>query len=169
MNNEKVFLSAIRTPSASAGVIGKGNRPAQPRAAQFISDREGNLPVWVRAPKFGHEFYSGFHDRSFTNGRQRDSFAPFPFANQATSGASDFSISRASWRLLNDARPVCYRRDKSADAIKYFIRKNTINTGRHVMQYRYAKVTTSGLKLLKVLYLLTINEVVPVAGLGQKK
>ena len=32
---------------------------AQSRAAQFISDREGNLPVWVRAPKFGHEFYSG--------------------------------------------------------------------------------------------------------------
>ena len=32
---------------------------AQSRAAQFISDREGNLPVWVRAPKHGHEFYSG--------------------------------------------------------------------------------------------------------------
>jgi hypothetical protein len=33
------------------------------------------------------------------------------------------------------------------------------------MQYRYAKVTMSGLKLLKVPYLLTFNEVVPVAGL----
>ena len=32
---------------------------APSRAAQFISDREGNLPVWVRAPKRGHEFYSG--------------------------------------------------------------------------------------------------------------
>jgi hypothetical protein len=32
---------------------------AQSRAAQFISDREGNLPVWVRAPKLGREFYSG--------------------------------------------------------------------------------------------------------------
>jgi hypothetical protein len=40
-------------------VIGNDNRPAQSRAAQFISDREGNLPVWVRAPKIGHEFYSG--------------------------------------------------------------------------------------------------------------
>jgi hypothetical protein len=46
---------------------------------------------------------------------------------------------------------------------------NTINTGRHVMRYRYAKAVTSGLKLLKVPYLLTFNEVVPVAGLGQKK
>jgi hypothetical protein len=35
------------------------------------------------------------------------------------------------------------------------------------MQYRYAKVTTSGMKLLKVPYLLTFNEVVPVAGLDQ--
>src|SRR5450631_1794695 len=33
--------------------------PEQSHAAHFISDREGNLPVWVRAPKFGHEFYSG--------------------------------------------------------------------------------------------------------------
>jgi hypothetical protein len=33
--------------------------PAQSRAAEIASDREGNLPVWVRAPKHGHEFYSG--------------------------------------------------------------------------------------------------------------
>jgi hypothetical protein len=59
MNSEKDFRSAIRTPPASADMIGNGNRPAQSRAAQFISDQEGNLPVWVRAPKRGHEFYSG--------------------------------------------------------------------------------------------------------------
>jgi hypothetical protein len=40
-------------------VTKNGNRSAQSRAAQFISDREGNLPVWVRAPMHGHEFYSG--------------------------------------------------------------------------------------------------------------
>ena len=28
-------------------------------AAQFVAERDGNLPVWVRAPKKGHEFYSG--------------------------------------------------------------------------------------------------------------
>jgi hypothetical protein len=31
----------------------------QARAAQFIYERDGDLPVWVRAPKRGHEFYSG--------------------------------------------------------------------------------------------------------------
>ena len=59
MNSEKDFQSAIRTPPAGAGVTENGNRSAQSRAAQFVSDREGNLPVWVRAPKHGHEFYSG--------------------------------------------------------------------------------------------------------------
>ena len=24
-----------------------------------MGDRDGNLPVWVRAPKHGHEFFSG--------------------------------------------------------------------------------------------------------------
>jgi hypothetical protein len=30
-----------------------------PRAAQLATERDGNLPVWVRAPKHGHEFFSG--------------------------------------------------------------------------------------------------------------
>jgi len=30
-----------------------------PRAAQLASERDGKLPLWIRAPKFGHEFYSG--------------------------------------------------------------------------------------------------------------
>ena len=59
MNREKDFQSAILTPSAGAGVTENGNRPAQSRAAQLASERDGNLPVWVRAPKRGHEFYSG--------------------------------------------------------------------------------------------------------------
>jgi hypothetical protein len=32
---------------------------APSRASELASDRDGNLPVWVRAPKSGHEFYSG--------------------------------------------------------------------------------------------------------------
>jgi len=59
MNSKIDYQSAIRTPSASGGVIGNCNRRAQTRAVEIASDREGNLPVWVRAPKHGHEFYSG--------------------------------------------------------------------------------------------------------------
>lgn len=58
MNGERKDFLGI-TPTASAGVTENGYCPAQPRAAPFISDREGNLPAWVRAPKFGHEFHHG--------------------------------------------------------------------------------------------------------------
>jgi hypothetical protein len=34
-------------------------KTATSRAKQFVSERDGNLPVWVRAPKCGHEFYTG--------------------------------------------------------------------------------------------------------------
>ena len=36
-----------------------GNHRAQSRAAQLAAERDGHLPVWVRAPKYGHEFFSG--------------------------------------------------------------------------------------------------------------
>src|SRR5271157_3184330 len=59
MNSENEFQSATRTPPARAGGIRNGNGLSQSRAAEIASDWEGNLPVWVRAPKRGHEFYSG--------------------------------------------------------------------------------------------------------------
>jgi hypothetical protein len=60
MNGErKDFSSVSRMPPARADVRDNGNQSTQTRAAQFVSEREGILPVWVRAPKRGHEFYSG--------------------------------------------------------------------------------------------------------------
>ncbi|MGA3144203.1 MAG: hypothetical protein ABSF10_14445 [Verrucomicrobiota bacterium] len=44
---------------ANADTLDSGSRSAPHRAAQFMADRDGGLPVWVRAPKRGHEFYSG--------------------------------------------------------------------------------------------------------------
>jgi len=32
----------------------------QVRVSQLLSDRQGTLPVWIRSPKSGPEFYSGF-------------------------------------------------------------------------------------------------------------
>jgi hypothetical protein len=32
---------------------------AQIRAAQLITERNGDLPIWIRAPTRGREFYSG--------------------------------------------------------------------------------------------------------------
>ena len=36
------------------------NSGARSRAAELMNDRQGSLPVWIRAPKGGPEFYSGF-------------------------------------------------------------------------------------------------------------
>jgi hypothetical protein len=44
---------------ANGDTLDSGSRSVPHRAAQFMADREGDLPVWVRAPKRGHEFYSG--------------------------------------------------------------------------------------------------------------
>ena len=42
-----------------------GGRPTcktrlAPKARELLQDRDGNLPCWVRSPKIGTEFYSGF-------------------------------------------------------------------------------------------------------------
>ena len=46
-------------PPTNACVRDTGNQSTPTRVAQFVCERDGNLPVWVRAPKRGHEFYSG--------------------------------------------------------------------------------------------------------------
>jgi len=53
------YPKAVRKPPASLGVFENGKRSVPTHAAQPASDRDGILPVWVRAPKRGHEFYSG--------------------------------------------------------------------------------------------------------------
>jgi len=41
------------------GALENGSSSLAPSSAQIMADRDGSLPVWVRAPKRGHEFYSG--------------------------------------------------------------------------------------------------------------
>ncbi|MGH7979887.1 MAG: hypothetical protein ACREE6_10980 [Limisphaerales bacterium] len=52
MNVSPATPSGLKMPES-------GGHPAPSRAAQFIAERDGDLPIWVRAPKCGHEFYSG--------------------------------------------------------------------------------------------------------------
>lgn len=41
-------------------VDGKRRRSVAPKAAELLQDRNGQLPVWIRCPVQGHEFYTGF-------------------------------------------------------------------------------------------------------------
>ena len=60
MNSErKDFLDITRMQAANPDGRESGNRSVQDRLAQLACARDGNLPVWVRAPKHGNEFYSG--------------------------------------------------------------------------------------------------------------
>ena len=52
-------MNAARTSPVSLNAPENGNRTVSPRAAESMADRVGVLPVWVRAPKLGHEFFSG--------------------------------------------------------------------------------------------------------------
>ena len=45
--------------STDLGTKRNGKRSLSPSVEQIMTDRQRDLPVWVRAPKRGHEFYSG--------------------------------------------------------------------------------------------------------------
>jgi len=52
-------MKTSQTPPASNGEIKNRSNSLQPRSAELMAERDRDLPVWVRAPKRGHEFYSG--------------------------------------------------------------------------------------------------------------
>jgi hypothetical protein len=45
--------------STDLGAKRSGRRSLSPSVKEITTDRQRDLPVWVRAPKRGHEFYSG--------------------------------------------------------------------------------------------------------------
>jgi hypothetical protein len=52
-------VNVSQATSSGLRVSEQDSHSALSRAAQFFAERDGDLPVWVRAPKCGHEFYSG--------------------------------------------------------------------------------------------------------------
>jgi hypothetical protein len=60
-NNSKSENACMATSSlAVKSVSHKGSaRRLSPRVEELLDDRDGSLPVWVRAPKSGVEHYSG--------------------------------------------------------------------------------------------------------------
>ena len=46
----------------SVDTIAANGQPKQrltPTTIALLAERKGNLPIWIRAPKFGPEFYTG--------------------------------------------------------------------------------------------------------------
>jgi hypothetical protein len=44
----------------TGGNAAQTSRPLSPKAGELLQERARGLPVWIRAPKTGEEFYSGF-------------------------------------------------------------------------------------------------------------
>ncbi len=44
----------------NGGTSARQTRPLSPKAAELLNDRNGNLPCWVRSPKIGAEYFTGF-------------------------------------------------------------------------------------------------------------
>jgi hypothetical protein len=47
-------------PTSSDTDIVKRETRVLARTSELLGDRQGTLPVWIRAPKGGPEYYSGF-------------------------------------------------------------------------------------------------------------
>lgn len=59
MNANIVEGGGTSAPAPSPATLDRKSRLSL-RAEELLADRIGQLPVWIRAPKNGSEFYSGF-------------------------------------------------------------------------------------------------------------
>ena len=49
----------MKTSCDTTGDTSASKTRLAPQARELLQDRAGNLPVWIRSPKFGTEFYTG--------------------------------------------------------------------------------------------------------------
>jgi len=92
----------------------------QARATHFVSERNGDLPVWVRAPKRGREFYSGCSRPKLYEWRGKGFIHSVSIREPGRiKGVRLFHLA-SILGFINDARPMRYGRNKSADTLKCF-------------------------------------------------
>jgi|ERR1035437_514481 hypothetical protein len=54
------MIDMTNTSTITGGTSARQTRLLSPKAAELLNDRNGNLPCWVRSPKIGAEYFSGF-------------------------------------------------------------------------------------------------------------
>ena len=50
----------LQTKPIAGGSNARQSRPVSAKAREILQDQSNGLPVWIRPPKQGVEFYSGF-------------------------------------------------------------------------------------------------------------
>jgi hypothetical protein len=59
-NSSKTVGNTQTKIAPHAGPANTAASQRQIRLSELLSERQGTLPVWIRSPKSGPEFYSGF-------------------------------------------------------------------------------------------------------------
>jgi hypothetical protein len=58
--SDKLSDIGINAPASSPTTLVHKTRPVPAKARELLHDQSNSLPVWIRPPKQGVEFYSGF-------------------------------------------------------------------------------------------------------------
>lgn len=53
-------MSEKSCDTEAGGNVRQATRPLSPKAVELLQERANSLPVWVRAPKSGTEYFTGF-------------------------------------------------------------------------------------------------------------
>src|SRR4051812_32036126 len=53
-------MATVNRHRSDDGARGANKTSLAPKARELLTERTDGLPVWIRAPKFGQEFYTGF-------------------------------------------------------------------------------------------------------------
>jgi hypothetical protein len=65
---------ATETDQSAGDQARQTTRPVPAKARQLLQDQCSGLPVWIRPPKFGVEFYSGFSRAKLYEGAGKGHF-----------------------------------------------------------------------------------------------
>jgi len=61
-------------PATSPATLASKSRPVPTKARELLQDQSHGLPVWIRSPKQGVEFYSGFSRAKLYEGAGKGHF-----------------------------------------------------------------------------------------------
>ena len=78
---QKIMPIKIKEPIGGSESHAQNTRPIPEKARELLQDQSNGLPVWIRSPKHGVEFYSGFSRAKLYEGAARETSAACPSAN----------------------------------------------------------------------------------------
>jgi hypothetical protein len=61
-------------PASSPATLDQTTRPVSAKARELLNDQSNGLPVWIRSPKQGVDFYTGFSRAKLYEGAGKGHF-----------------------------------------------------------------------------------------------